>query len=123
MTDLLKEHELTIERVSITQGASGGQVRSYDTANRTSGDPLTVKGRAVRMTEKEKLEHGVRGDFTAWKFLVPETDPKVTLQDRIVFDYTDGESHTVKVIHASFLRATMFDKLYKFLGQEDTTET
>ena len=123
MTDLLKQHTLNIERVAVTQGSAGGQVRSYDTANRTGGDPVKVTGRAIRMSEKEKLEHGVRGDFTAWKFLVPETNPKVTLQDRIVFDYATGESHTVKVTHASFLRSDLMDNVYKFIGQEDTTET
>jgi len=125
MTDILEIHEITVERVAVTQGTAGGQVRTYSTSNR-SGNPIKVIGRAIRMTEKEKLDHGVRGDFTGWKFLVPDEDPKVALTDRVTFEYLPGDtttSHTVKITHSSFLRANETQKLYKFLGEEDTSES
>ena len=125
MTDILEAHTITVERVAITQGSAGGQIRTYSTSNR-SGNPITVIGRAIRMGEKEKLEHGVRGDFTGWKFLVPDSDPKIALTDRVTFEYFPGDSttsHTVKITHASFLRANESQKIYKFIGEEDTSET
>ena len=122
MTDPMKEHKLTIKRVSITQGAAGGQVRSFSTGNRGSR-PNTVYGRAIRMKESEKIEHGVRGDFVGWKFLVPDVDPQVELEDQIVFEYYTGESHTIKVTKESFVRSTEIGVLYKFLGEEDSTES
>jgi hypothetical protein len=117
---LMEVHEFTAKRLGTTQGAAGGQIRSFTVANR-GALPRKFKGRAVIMKEKERLEHGIRGDFTAWKVLTP-SDPKLDLTDQLVFDYVSGQSHTLKVIVAS--KARSHDaKFYRTICEEDTSES
>jgi hypothetical protein len=117
---LSEVHEFTIKRLSTTQDAVGGQVRSYSTANR-GPRPSKIKGRAIVMNEKERSEHGVRGRTIGWKILIFGTNPEVDLTDQITFDYTTGQSHTVEVLVPSLARSHDA-RFWKIMGQEKTTD-
>lgn len=116
----MKVHTLTIKRNSPTQGVAGGLVDDYTTAARGS-KPTSIKGRAILMNTKEKLEHGVRGDLLGWKFLIPDTDPQIELTDQVTFTYIDGQSHTVEILVQSHARS-VDGRFYKAIGQEKSTE-
>lgn len=112
-------HELTIKRTAYTQDAAGGAVETTTVANR-AGLPRKVKGRAIILKEKEKLEHGVRADYIGWKFLTA-TDPKIDIIDQIDFDYIDGQSHSVEILTPS--RARSADgRFWRTIGQEKSSE-
>jgi hypothetical protein len=112
-------HTLTIHRLVVTQNNTGGQVRTYTAAAR--GElPTSVSGRAVRLNQKEKLEYGVRGEMTGWK-LMTETDPSITVQDRVTFDYVDGDSRTVRILNGSQARSADA-RFYRTIGEEVTQE-
>lgn len=117
----LTTHTITIRRrVEGPQDAAGGTTPTYTTAGRGSLD-TSRSCRAIAMSTKEKMDHGIRADVTGWKFLIPGDDPSITLQDQIAFDYVSGDSRTVKVIVPS--RARSADAaFYKVLGVEDRTE-
>lgn len=116
----MEVHTLTIERDVPTRDSAGGLVENFSTSNR--GTLLkSVKGRAILMSQREKLEHGVRGELLGWKFLIPK-NPSITLQDRITFDYVKDQSHTVKVIVGSHARSAD-EAFYRVIGQEDSSET
>lgn len=121
MSDNLRIHTLTIKRGTATAGTLGGQRVAYTTAAR-AGLPTVVKGRAILMNPKEKNDHGVRGELNGWKFLMPDGDPQITLEDQISFDFIAGQSHVVKVLVGSHARSAD-GRFWKVIGQEDTTET
>ncbi len=117
-------HTLTIKRLKVTQDTSvGGQIRTHTTSER-GALPKTVKGRPIRMTDKEKLDHGVRGERQGWKLLTL-TNPKITLEDRVEFDYMPDEPVTMKVLVASHARigGTAEAHHWTTIGEEDTTES
>jgi len=114
-------HTFTIKRKVVTQGAAGGASFEYTTAGR-SGLPTTAKGRAIIMSAKEKIEHGIQADMFAWKFLIPDKDPEVNEKDQVSFDYIDGQSHTVRVLTKSYARS-VDGRFYKFTGEEKSTES
>lgn len=113
-------HVFTAKRlVEDQQDAVGGPVQNYTTAARGSL-PKKFNGRAVRLSAKEKIDHGVRGQNEGWKIL-SSTDPQITLLDQITFEYVPDESHTLKVLIGS--RARRVDGgLYKIICEEDSTE-
>ena len=115
-------HTITIKRLDTgSQDAFGGVSRAYTTAARGTLD-TSRECRAIVMTAKEKLDHGIRSDCTGWKFLVPTTDPSITINDRIEFDYVNGDSRTVKITVPS--RARSADAAFwKVIGIEDKSET
>src|SRR5690606_16131055 len=120
VTDGFRTHSLTIQRLAVTQNSTGGQVRAYTTAAR-GALPRSIEGRAVRMSQKEKLEYGVRGELTGWQFLI-EDDPSATINDRIVFSYSDGDTRTVKVTNGSQARSADA-RFYRVVGEEVTQES
>lgn len=122
MTDNMRPHTFTIKRqATATRGSLGGPKFTYTTAAR-AGLPTKVSGRAIRMNQKEKIDHGVRGDRTGWKLLMPDGDPEITLEDQVSFDYVPGESHVVKVLVPSHARSAD-ERFWKTLGEEDSTES
>jgi len=117
---LMKVHTFTIKRLGTTQGASGGQIRSHTVANR-GALPREVKGRAIIMKESERVEHGIRGDKTAWKLLTTK-DPKIELNDQVVFNYNGTQPHTLKVLSPSKARSHD-SRFYRTFCEEDTSES
>jgi hypothetical protein len=73
------------------------------------------------MSQKEKLDHGVRADKLGWKFM-GETNPQITTQDQLQFDFMAGDAHTVKVTADSRPRSADI-AFYRVFGEEDDTET
>jgi hypothetical protein len=120
VSDNQRIHEITIKRETDTPNAIGGVTRSWTTAARGSL-PTVVRGRAIRMNPKERIDNGIRGEKQGWKILVWDEDPQIELTDRVFFDYVDGESHEVKVLVASHARSAN-EAFWKALGEEDTTE-
>lgn len=116
----MQTHEVTIKRLAVTQGTAGGQVRTYTTAARGSS-PTTALCRAMIMTPKERVDYGVRASVEGWKFLFPE-DPKITLNDRIEFDFVTNQSETVKVLTPSHARSVNA-RFYRVFGEQDTSES
>lgn len=114
-------HTFTIKRKVVVQGAAGGASFSYTAAGR-SNLPTVAKGRAIILSAKEKIEHGIQADIFAWKFLIPNTDPEVDERDELSFDYIDGQSHTVRVLTRSYARS-VDGRFYKFMGEEKATES
>lgn len=118
-------HTFTIKRLvtPVGQDSTGGQIRNYTAAAR-GALPKTVTGRAVRLRDSEKLDHGVRGEKKGWKLLTL-TNPQITLEDRVEFDYTPGEGVIVKVTAESHgrLGTTTGPHHYTTAGEEDSTET
>lgn len=121
-------HELTLKRLVTTNGepaqtSTGGYARSFTTAAR-GALPTSIAARAVVMNEKEKLENGVRGERTGWKFLTA-TDPSLGLTDQVVFDYLTGDTRTVKITKSTRGRINGDGKVHHYttFGEEDTTET
>lgn len=120
-------HTLTIKRASDVRGALGGTRRTFTIAARGSL-PTSIRARGIAMTAKEKIDHGVRAEEFAWKFLVPyqEGDPQVDQRDQIEFEYTTGDTRTVDVIVPGRGRigaASTNPHHYVFFGKEDNTET
>lgn len=121
MTDLMKTHKVTIKRLSTTRGTSGGQSRSFTTAARSSaGLPTKWDCRAMLMSNKDRVDYGVRAETQAWKFL-GEDDPQITVQDQLEFDFVDGQSEVVKVLVGSHARSHN-EKFYRVFGEDDSTE-
>lgn len=116
----LQTHTVTIKRETETQGSSGGSTLTYTTGAR-GGRPTTWDCRAVMMSEKERLQHGVRGNLIAWKFM-GETDPEITEEDQLDFEFVPGDQHIVKVLTPSRARSTDA-AFYRVFGQKDTTES
>lgn len=118
-------HTFTITRLAVTQDALGGQVRTYTAAAR-AGLPTEVCGRAIRLKDTEKLDHGVRGEKNGWKLLVPATQPNplIALTDKVEFEYTPGETVVMKVTKATHSRIGMTadSSFYSTSGEEDTSE-
>lgn len=115
-----KVHTFTIKRLSVTQDAMGGMVRTYTTAARGTL-PTSVKGRACVVREKEKVEYGVRSERAVWKLLT-DADPQVTELDQITFDYGDGVTRTLRVLISSYPRSANL-AFYKTICDEDETTT
>lgn len=122
--------EITLKRLVETQSATGGLIRSYTTAAR-SGLPTTVKARIIHLNEKQKIEHGVRGDQQGFKFLC-ETNPQITLNDRVEFSMPQGagvadETYAVDVVNPSRPRTMSDDasgtQFWVVVGERDTSET
>lgn len=119
LATLTGTHTLTITRSTFTRDASYGEVRAYTAAARGSS-PTSVQARAIPMTVKERSQFGVRGSVKAWKFLMT-SDPEVTLEDQIEFDYVSGQSEVVKVLTPS--HALHPDgRLWRIYGEVDTTD-
>ena len=116
-------HTATVKRFDsseATQDSTGGLVQSYTTAARGSLETL-ISCRAIRMTSKEKIDHGIRESVIGWKFLFQESDPSITLEDRIEFEYTSGDLRVVKVTVPSEARSADA-AFWKVIGVEDKTE-
>jgi hypothetical protein len=117
-------HTFTIKRLVLPmpQDATGGQIRTYTAAARGTL-PKTVTGRAVRLKDSEKIDHGVRGEKVGWKLLT-QTNPEITLEDRVEFDYVPGQPVAVKVTAESHARlgTTSTPNHYTTAGEDDSTE-
>jgi len=96
---LCSRDTITIARLSVTQGAAGGQVRTYTAAARGSLD-TTSTGRLQPLTLDEEREYGIRGTRKSWKFHTI-TNPILTVEDQVTFTDTDGESIAARVIKGS----------------------
>lgn len=119
-------HELRIKRASETRGALGGVLTTYTDAARGSL-PLKVRGRAMVMNVKEKVDHGIRAEQYGWKLLVPQSqgDPQITLQDQVTFEYAPGDTRTVKITVPSRPRLNGPGDVhhYTVIGVQDETES
>lgn len=113
-----KVHTFAITRLSTTQDAMGGMVRTY-TASARGSLPTSVQGRASVVREKEKVEYGVRSERAVWKLLT-DTNPQVNEKDRITFDYGDGVTRTLRVLISSYPRSANL-AFYKTICDEDET--
>lgn len=119
-----KTHLFTIKRLVtdenglVAQDAVGGQKRSFTQAARGTL-PKTAEGRAVMMSHRERFEHGIEGQVTAWKLMF-DTDPEIGLEDQVTFDFVPGDSRTVRILVASHARSADA-AFYRAFGDEDTT--
>lgn len=115
-------HDLTIHRESAARGALGGRRLTYTAAARGTL-PTSVNGRAIAASAKEKIDHGIRAEQFAWKFLT-RSNPQITLQDQISFEYSDGDTRTVKVTVPSRARLDAAGRVHHYVtfGVEDGTE-
>lgn len=91
--------QVTIERLGVTQSTTGGQIRAYNTSNRSSR-PTTAKCRIQPLSHKERVAFGVRGSQAAWKLLF-HADPEITIEDRVTFLDADGRPQTAVAIEPS----------------------
>lgn len=118
----MRVHTLTIKRdAQDSQDAVGGHAENYTIAGR-GHRPAEVRGRAIVLSAKEKLDYGIRGEKIGWKFLIPGDDPEITQKDQITFEYASGDTRTVRVLVGSYARSadTAF---WKVVGDEDSTRT
>ena len=120
-------HTLTIKRASTTRGALGGNRTTYTLAARGSL-PTSVRGRMVAMSAKEKIDHGLRAEQFMWKGMVPyeRGDPQVDQRDQVTFEYTPGDTRTVKVTvpgRGRIGESSTTPHHYTFFGLEDNTES
>lgn len=116
-------HTITVKRFDsseATQDAVGGVIPTYTTAARGTLE-TSFKCRAIRLSPKEKIDHGIREDISGWKFLIPDSNPSITTEDRIEFDYVTGDSRTVKVTVPSHARSADA-AFWVVIGVEDNTE-
>jgi hypothetical protein len=103
-----------IERLSVTQSETGGQIRVFSAANRGSR-PTSVRCRIQPLGAREHVEFGVRGSRIAWKFLFAD-DPQITVEDRLIFTDSDGQTHTARVLEPS-RNLDMQNRIYRVVAE------
>ena len=108
-----------IERLSATQSETGGQIRVFSAANRGSR-PTSVRCRIQPLGAREHVEFGVRGSRIAWKFLFAD-DPQITVEDRLIFTDSDGQTHTARVLEPSH-NLDMQSRLYRVVAEKIENE-
>ncbi len=101
---------VAIERLAVTQSSTGGQVRTYSAANRGSR-PTSVRCRLQALGAEERIQLGVRSEQILWKLLF-SSDPQITVEDRLLFTDSDGQSHTARVLEPS-RNLDMQNRLYR----------
>lgn len=115
-------HDLTIHRETGTRGTLGGRRISHTAAARGTL-PTSVKGRAIAASAKEKIDHGIRAEQFGWKFLTP-ANPQIDLRDQVSFEYSTGDSRSVKVTVPSRARLDGTGRVHHYVtfGVEDNSE-
>ncbi len=84
---------ILIERLVLgTQGAAGGQTRSYTTAARGTL-PTNALCRLQPTSDRENEQYGIKAPDRGWK-LLHCTNPSLTVADVVTFTDADGVVHT-----------------------------
>lgn len=96
---LCSRDTITITRLGVTQGSSGGQVRTFTTAARGSLATSST-GRLQPLSNEERREYGIRGERKAWKYHTT-TNPTLTVKDQAEFTDADGDEIEARVINGS----------------------
>lgn len=108
-------HLFVVKKLEEAFNDSGAVVRTYVT-NRS------VRGRAIRQTNRPLMDHGVRGELRKWH-LQTLTDPNMDIGDRVEFDY-GGVDIVIKITLASVARigTSNTPEFWVADGEEDSTE-
>lgn len=106
---------VTIERLSTSQSATGGQVRSYGVQNR-GALPTELRCRIQPVSTEERVAFGIRGTRAAWKLLF-SSDPAIASSDRVTFLDADRVARIASVVQSS-LNLDGQSRLYRAVVEE-----
>lgn len=93
LRSLCQQHEVNIERQTVTETASMGAQKAY-TANARGVMPRTMRCRIVELSSRERTTYAERGIDATHNVYVEEADPQVDERDRMYQAECSGQTPT-----------------------------